>query len=203
MSMLNQSIDFTTPDAAFAVDQDGTITWWNNSAEKHLGHKQSKALGQKCWKLLSGNDIYGNRYCSKNCQLRKMAFNHERVNGFKVSYKTAADTRQEFTVNCLTASNQTGTELLLHICRPEKLVSEVIKNHPATISSSNQLIKPLTRRETEVLKLLAGGQSASEIAFMMSICVATVCNHIQHVLYKMHVHSRLEAVLLGKQLELI
>jgi ATP/maltotriose-dependent transcriptional regulator MalT len=203
MSMLEQSKNFAAGDAAFAVDQAGTITCWNKSAEKNLGHTASGALGQKCWKLLSGNDVYGNRYCSKNCQLRKMAFNHERVNGFKVSYKTAPDTRQEFAVSYLTASNQSGNELLLHICRPGKIVSEVINNHPATIPSSNQLIKPLTPRETETLKLLAGGRSASEIASTMSICAATVCNHIQHVLYKMHVHSRLEAVLLGKQLDLI
>jgi len=201
--MLKQSTDFATGDAAFAVDQDGTITWWNTSAEQNLGHTASRALGKKCWKLLLGNDVYGNRYCSKNCQLRKMAFNHERVNGFKVSYKTTPDTRQEFTVSCLTNSNQQGNELLLHICRPENIISDVINNHPATIPSSNQLIEPLTRRETEVLELLAGGQSAGEIASAMSICAATVCNHIQHVLYKMHVHTRLEAVLLGKQLDLI
>lgn len=81
--------------------------------------------------------------------------------------------------------------------------SGVINRHPATIPASNQVIGTLTRRETEVLKLLAGGQNAGEIATAMSICVATVCNHIQHVLCKMRVHSRLEAVLLGKQLDLI
>jgi DNA-binding NarL/FixJ family response regulator len=52
----------------------------------------------------------------------------------------------------------------------------------------------LTRRETEVLELLAAGTATSEVAAALGISVATTRNHIQSVLSKLGAHSKLEAV---------
>jgi DNA-binding NarL/FixJ family response regulator len=54
----------------------------------------------------------------------------------------------------------------------------------------------LTRREREVLRLLASGASTRAIASGLGISPATVRNHVHHILAKLGVHSRLEAVIL-------
>ena len=52
----------------------------------------------------------------------------------------------------------------------------------------------LTRREAEVLRLLASGCAQPEIAEQLVISSSTVASHIEHILGKLGVHSRAEAV---------
>jgi DNA-binding NarL/FixJ family response regulator len=56
------------------------------------------------------------------------------------------------------------------------------------------MAKTLTRREREILALLAAGASAREIARQLFLSPNTVRTHIQNILTKLQVHSRLEAV---------
>jgi two-component system NarL family response regulator len=53
----------------------------------------------------------------------------------------------------------------------------------------------LTTRELEVLKLVARGQSNREIGEELFISENTVKNHIRNILEKLHLHSRMEAVI--------
>lgn len=52
----------------------------------------------------------------------------------------------------------------------------------------------LTPREREVLQLLAEGLSTRDIADRLVVSVSTVRNHVQSILTKLGVHSKLEAV---------
>jgi two-component system NarL family response regulator len=52
----------------------------------------------------------------------------------------------------------------------------------------------LTDRELEVLKLVAQGMSNREIAEQLYISENTVKNHVRNILEKLHLHSRMEAV---------
>jgi DNA-binding NarL/FixJ family response regulator len=52
----------------------------------------------------------------------------------------------------------------------------------------------LTPREIEVLKLLAEGLSNQAIAQRLTISLHTVRNHVQNIITKLQVHSKLEAV---------
>lgn len=51
----------------------------------------------------------------------------------------------------------------------------------------------LTARELEVLELLAEGATSREIALRLEVSANTVRTHVQSVLTKLQVHSRLEA----------
>ncbi len=53
----------------------------------------------------------------------------------------------------------------------------------------------LSRREREVLELLARGFSNKEIADQLHLSVETVRGHLKQIYDKLHVHSRTEAVL--------
>jgi DNA-binding NarL/FixJ family response regulator len=61
----------------------------------------------------------------------------------------------------------------------------------------------LTRRELEVLLLLADGLKQREIADRLVISPKTVGTHIEHVLSKLDVHSRAEAVAAAYRRDLI
>lgn len=52
---------------------------------------------------------------------------------------------------------------------------------------------PLTRRESEVLKLLASGATNKEIARGLNISYETVKEHVQHILRKIGVSDRTQA----------
>ena len=61
----------------------------------------------------------------------------------------------------------------------------------------------LSRRELEVLQLLAEGLSTADVAERLILSVNTVRNHVTHVLGKLGVRSRLEAVNVGVRRGLI
>ena len=52
----------------------------------------------------------------------------------------------------------------------------------------------LTRRECEVLALLADGRTTQEVAQALSISVMTVQSHVKNLLAKLGVHSKAEAI---------
>lgn len=52
----------------------------------------------------------------------------------------------------------------------------------------------LTAREQQILQLLAEGLAAAAISERLYISLATVRNHTQHILAKLGMHSKLEAV---------
>ena len=65
------------------------------------------------------------------------------------------------------------------------------------------LVEQLTRRELEVLGLLATGQSNHDIARNLVISLDTVKKHVSHLLGKLGAANRTEAVARGRELGLI
>jgi DNA-binding NarL/FixJ family response regulator len=71
---------------------------------------------------------------------------------------------------------------------------------PATVGSSapvDELLEPLTRRECEVLQMLAAGLANKEIAARLTISDHTVKFHVASILGKLGVSTRTEAVSVG------
>jgi DNA-binding CsgD family transcriptional regulator len=65
--------------------------------------------------------------------------------------------------------------------------------------SRERSISDLTPREREVLRLLALGNGTGALALSLGVSYSTARTHIQNVLAKLEVHSRLEAVALLHQ----
>ncbi|WP_186762858.1 response regulator transcription factor [Lentzea tibetensis] len=61
---------------------------------------------------------------------------------------------------------------------------------PVAITKS----RPLTRRELEVLQLVAEGRTAVQIASMLGVTAETVRTHVNHVLRKLEARDRAHAV---------
>jgi DNA-binding NarL/FixJ family response regulator len=62
---------------------------------------------------------------------------------------------------------------------------------------------PLTERETEILRLMAGGYSNKEIASSLGVAEGTVKNHVSNILSKLGVRDRTRAVLKAFELKLV
>jgi two-component system NarL family response regulator len=73
-----------------------------------------------------------------------------------------------------------------------KLLSEF--NNLAKQAQQKSLAPKLTDRELQVLKLVAQGMSNREVAGQLYISENTVKNHVRNILEKLHLHSRMEAV---------
>jgi len=56
------------------------------------------------------------------------------------------------------------------------------------------LVEPLTPRELEVLRALTEGLASPEICEQLGITPNTLRTHVQNIMGKLHVHSKLEAV---------
>lgn len=80
---------------------------------------------------------------------------------------------------------------------PDELLARVrrLESHARPLASNTR--EKLTRRESEVLRLLAQGLTQDEIAGRLGIRPKTVGSHIEHILRKLGVHSRAQAVALA------
>ena len=65
------------------------------------------------------------------------------------------------------------------------------------------IVEPLTRRELEVLGMLAAGRSNQAIAGQLVVTLDTVKKHVSHLLGKLGAANRTEAVTRARELSLI
>ena len=74
---------------------------------------------------------------------------------------------------------------------------------PAQTSVAQPVPDPLGQREREVLQLLAAGASNQEIATALVVAPGTVKLHVSHILSKLGVKSRTQALLRARDLGLL
>ena len=68
---------------------------------------------------------------------------------------------------------------------------------------SDGLLEPLSSREIEILGLMADSLSNAEIASRLYLSPNTLKSHTQNIYGKLDVHSRMQAVNKGRELNLI
>ena len=78
------------------------------------------------------------------------------------------------------------------------LTRQLVERHSVRLDANDRrglLISQLTDREGEILRLIAGGQSNAEIAAALVVAVHTVKTHVAHILGKLEVRDRTQAVI--------
>ena len=63
--------------------------------------------------------------------------------------------------------------------------------------------EPLSKRELEIIKLIAQGSTNKQIAIQLEITIYTVKTHIYHIYDKFNVRNRTQAIAIARELELI
>ena len=98
------------------------------------------------------------------------------------------DTDPEDLVNAIHQVNRGESSLSPTIAR--KVLQEISQNNDKPL-----IPDPLTKREVEVLQVLAKGKSNREIAKILTISETTVRTHVSNILGKLHLASRTKAAL--------
>ena len=97
-----------------------------------------------------------------------------------------------------------GIWLGLKLTRPQRIVvKEVLASEPFVPDERKREDLSITRREIEVLELIAKGMSNREIAEKLYVSENTVKTHSSRVFDKLGARRRTQAVQLGKEFRLI
>lgn len=84
-----------------------------------------------------------------------------------------------------------------------KVLGQLARLAPAAPGGNDSLPEPLSERELEVLQGMAQGLSNAEIAGKLFLAEGTVKNYVTNILQKTATRDRTQAVLRGKELELV
>lgn len=176
----------------FHTTRSGRIVEWNAPAEDLCGVPARDAVGRHCWEVIRGCDARGGLVCHPGCSVARLA-----REGWPVRC-TDLHVRMPSGIEHLTVSTivvGAGDDAV--VLHPLQLVA------PDTDEAAQSPTAPeLTPRQREILRLLAEGVRAKEIAHRLSLSVPTVRNHIHALLRRLGVNSQLAAVAKARELGL-
>jgi len=96
-----------------------------------------------------------------------------------------------------------GGAALLAPAVTRAVVAEFARRSPVSDTDRSPRLEELTEREREVLLLLTRGRSNAEIAAELVVSDATVKTHVAHVLMKLGVRDRVQAVIFAYESGLV
>ena len=196
--------------AACGIDRRHRVVYWNEGASDLMGWSADEALGKACHDVFAGRDLYGNLCCFRGCAVSVALERGESPTPFvmdvvrrdgtplRLITRTTAVPSPGEDYRCLVHlfESAEGQDLEGLVARIRSAVSRSPrseeKNGGARAADGPSL--RLTRRELEVVRLLASGYGSINIAARLGLSHATVRNHIQKLLRRLEVHSQVEAV---------
>jgi PAS domain S-box-containing protein len=216
--------DFKTADGMFCVDSSQRIVHWGPSAQQLLGHTAEEVLGKPCHEVLGGRDSQNYRFCRRNCPIVTNARRGRPTADYDVLARTKDDTDIWLNVSVLLLkSRRRRSPLVMHLLRDvtERRRVEVLARRametlkeltsgPAQAEDEGGYWEPrptplpaLSRRELQVLQLMAVGLSTKQIAENLGVSPVTARNHITHLVSKLGACNRLQAVVYASRRRLI
>ncbi len=208
-----------TADGIFAVDNRQQIVFWGPTAERLTGWGADEVLGRPCYEVLAGRDTRNHRFCRRNCPVVVNARRGRPTPDYDVLCPTADGTEKWLNVSILVFKRPGQETVVIHFCRDvteRRRLEEFARQAAALLRETTRgtALPPgaevpagpppqLSSRETEVLRLLACGLTTRQMAEALSLSPTTVRNHVNRVLTKLGVNSRLQAVVYASQLRLI
>jgi len=199
---------FRAVDGAFAVDAKQRIIYWDPGCEELFNRSAKKVLGRTCCEVMRGvSPVSGELFCGENCHVAQLANGGVAPKAFSI--QTKADDHDEpltLSVNVVLVPSQCKKRWVVMHLLHRGMSRDVLTamdcalraGRPATPATCNgdadEVVLRITRREQDVLQLLAEGLPCPAISKRLDISVTTVRNHVQHIQNKLGVHSQTEAV---------
>jgi DNA-binding CsgD family transcriptional regulator len=203
-------------EAVFAIDSADRVILWNKKCEDLLGKPARAVLGKHCYDVIGGRDENGNIYCYRNCPVAYQAREKPKdpIQRFQLSVEAGKRGRRWIEVSMFAIpSYHPALSTVVHVLREGKGRTTALEQALAKEANGREPLWPmatkegepvdLTRREKEILRCLAEGMPTAAIGKKLFIAPVTVRNHIQNILHKLDVHTKLAAVVFAYQHELI
>ena len=200
-------------DGAYVIDAEQRIVYWNPAAQKMLGYTAEEVLDSACYEIVRGRGDEGEVWCQADCVVNTMARAGDSISSFNTCARTKSGALRWINVSILVVpedGGNAGSRCVVHLFRDateikqqQQFANQILGAVRQLRQQSDPTAPPasgpagashLTRRELEVLSLLARGSSTRQIAEDLSISSSTTRNHIQNIFQKLQVHSRAEAV---------
>ncbi len=196
----------------FMVDAEQRVVGWGRGIEGILGVSSREALGRRCYQLMRRFHARDPLPCARDCNPLRAARRGD---------VAVCLLRREHSLGAWSLLHEVvatpGGDLVLHRLRDASLdvisirflrrVLEALEEDVAELRQAREAAYAdnlvLTRREMEVLRLLAEGLDTRTIAKRLSISYFTARNYIQSVLSKLNAHNRVEAVISAQRLGLL
>jgi DNA-binding CsgD family transcriptional regulator len=214
-------------DGGYVIDQEQRIAAWNKAAEEILGFRAQDVVGMPCHQILGGHSDGGCVVCRRGCFPFTAASRGELVPCFDAQVRTATGYPRWVSISVVAIqipaddARESAREstVIVHLFRDveakkraETFAKDVagwvrqLKLQESGLVAGSHDEEPtghLTPREIQVLRLLARGADTDAIANQLVIDKSTTRNHIQRILHKLGVHSRLEAVTYARDHDLL
>jgi len=196
--------------AGIATDPDNRVLHVHFPAAQLFGSSLEGAVGHNLQELLDARDVFGNRLCSHHCALHEMAALGEAPESFELDIRVASGDRMRVAVSVVIVRGVDPDDYtLVYLMTPmrrRRRADEAIDRMLAggggygigTATGAkmrgNGDRLALTRRQREVLGLLAAGLHVREISNELGVSVHTVRSHVRKIFEILEVSSQLEAV---------
>jgi PAS domain S-box-containing protein len=196
-------------DAMFAIDGKQRVTVWNQACEDLTGISAVQAIGSPCHEILQGHEPSGRAFCGANCPLNQLARGGPPPPTFAMRISAKGGGKIQVNVGTMLIPSSDNREwMVVHVMRRghckssagffdrDDLGKDIIdEEHQKEMDEhASRGLCLLSERERQILRLLTHGQSTDAISGHLHISMTTVRNHIQRLMAKMNVHSRIEAV---------
>ena len=161
-------------DGVFTIDQDKTITTFNQAAEKITGISRKQAIGQKCF------DVFHSSICQTSCALEKTMRNGKEIIDLKVNILNVIGEELPVSISTAVLRNRTGkviggVETFRDLSAIEKLKREITKHYTfGDIISKNHKMQELFDvlpdiAESESTVLIQGPSGSGKELFARAI----------------------------------
>lgn len=215
-----------TQECVFAVDARYRIMYLSEQAEALLGYQAGDVIGRRCSEALHFSSRTGLRTCISCTRMLPGSSTQPASGRFEITATKRSGARVPLRVLVLPAYNAAGQLRLVHIIREIVPGESAVQDGRETLDDIAGELQPagenglvgngadeglhglahknqLTRREQEVLQLLASGLSTADIAISLSISPVTARNHVTSIMEKVGAKTRLQAVVIASRRGLI
>jgi DNA-binding CsgD family transcriptional regulator len=200
---------------AVVTDSDNRIVCWNRLAAELFERTSEQVAGRNLQQVVDMKDIFGNRLSTGHSALHEIVREGEAPESFELDVRTASGQRLRVAVSIVVVLGpEPGRYELVYLLTPlrrrrradeaiDRLLAQTnlpgvtVPGAPLPTGAEQRGTSKqphLTRRQLEVLLLLAEGKRSGEIAEELNISVHTVRTHIQGILRTLGAANRLEAV---------
>jgi len=199
---------------AYAMSIDQMIMFWNQGAQRILGYPPETVLGRRCYEVVAGLVPGGlTPACRHGCPSIRRIQAGVLPEPVTMQMRCASGRRKVVSLTPLVvAGREFNAPLLVHLLSdgPEPgsskriadslrkdlkgLGADIVSDEPGSDSGPGSSVR-LSKRQLEVLRLVALGWETPRIAQELGISPHTVLNHIRHLRQKLNAATKLEAVL--------